>query len=324
SWTPSADMTMARYRIWVRALGAGGFAGAWSSPRDFSVAPSPTVISPITATFNRRPVFDWSDLAGATSYGILVRNAATNATVAELSGLTNSTWSPSADLPDGNYVWWAYGDSSVAGFRSSWSVRADFSIGGKTKFTGPISPAPSTTPLLQWQAVEGAVRYELWVNGDTEGAKLIDRKDLTTNSFQVISPFVTGRTYRMWVRAVSSDGRTTAWSDTYVLRLAQMDAEQDSDVSALPSDAVTLVVQAELNEAPAQQAEEHSAPRSTAEPQMIPIELTSSGSEDWIFRHDRGSATSEQPLEMADDGLLMELFEAAAESALWENVGAEA
>ncbi|MFN9718344.1 MAG: S8 family serine peptidase, partial [Planctomycetota bacterium] len=41
SWTPSADMTMARYRIWVRALGAGGFAGAWSSPRDFSVAPSP-------------------------------------------------------------------------------------------------------------------------------------------------------------------------------------------------------------------------------------------------------------------------------------------
>ena len=324
SWTPTADLTMARYRIWVRALGAGNFVGSWSTPRDFSVAPSPAVIGPVTPTFSRRPVFDWSDLVGATSYGILVRNAATNITVVELSGLATSSWTPSNDLLDGNYFWWVYGHSSVSGIRGSWSARAEFSIGGKTKFTGPLSPVSSTTPLLQWQAVGDAARYELWVNGDSEGGKFIYRTDLTTNSFQVVSPFGTGRTYRMWVRAVSSDGRTALWSDTYVLRVAQIDAEQASDASEPWFHSVTRVLQTNLHNDFRRQAKQYSGLRSKADPQVIPVEITSSNSDHGNYHPEPDSVAVELPMDMADESLLMKLFEAAAEVALWEHVVADA
>lgn len=223
SWSPDTDLPMARYRIWVRALGAGGFAGAWSAAKDFYVASSPNPVTPLLPTFSKRPSFDWTDVAGATSYGIYLQNTGTGAIVANVSGLPMSTWTPQVDLPDGHYAWWSIADSSTAGFRGSWSVRTEFYVGGRTTITAPGATVTSTTPLLQWLAVDGAVRYELWVNGDVEGAKLIHQTSLSTNSFQVTAPLASGRTYRMWVRAVSGSGQISAWSNVRVFTVAHAD-----------------------------------------------------------------------------------------------------
>ena len=326
-WKPIADLAMARYRIWVRALAAGGFAGAWSVAKDFLIAPSPTVISPTTPTFNSRPNFDWGDVAGATSYAILVRNAATNADVANISGLAASSWSPSFNLPHGDYVWWAIADSTSAGFRSSWTARTEFSVGGRTKFTGPASPALSTTPLLQWLAVDGAVRYELWVNGDTEGAKLIHKTDLSTSSFQVVAPFGSSRTYRMWVRAVSGDGRTAFWSDTYVLRVAQAD-EVDDDKAAEPTrwpvQSLAVLVKTELSEI--RPSDEYSSLLQHSPQNSLPSpdKLTASGSSHSGRQTELSMVASGRLAESNTQGLLSEFFEAAAEYALWEQTAVEA
>ena len=241
SWTPASDLPMARFRIWVRALGTGGFAGAWSSGRDFYVASAPLPQTPVQPTFNRRPVFDWTDIAGATSYGVYLQNTGTGSVIANISGLVASSWTPSADLPDGGYAWWAIADSSTAGIRGTWSPKTEFYVGGRTTITAPGSTASSTTPRLQWLAVDGAARYELWVNGDVEGAKLIYQTSLTANSFQVSVPFVSGRTYRMWVRAVSISGEAALWSATRVFTVAQteIDMRQESE-GELPLDVLRL------------------------------------------------------------------------------------
>ena len=144
---------------------------------------------------------------------------------------------------------------------------------------------------LQWQMVDGAVRFEIWVNGDTEGAKFIYRTDLTSNSFQVVSPLGAGRTYRMWVRAVSSDNRTTAWSDTYVLRVAQAETEEETDRSDGPSDFVTGLVQTDLFMVFGQQPEHSVAPRSIVEREKSPIEPTSSPAVLENQHHERDSVT---------------------------------
>lgn len=219
-WTPSEDLPMARYYLWVQAVGAGRFTGNWSLRRDFYIAPAPQVIAPVLSTFNRTPLFDFGDIRGATSYGVYLRSLVDGSTAANVSGLLSSDWTPPAALPAGRYVWWAIADSSVAGFRSAWSLRQEFYVGGQATLTGPTSPVASTRPLITWQAVTGTERYILQVNGNVEGAKLIYRTDLTNNSFQAEQPLVSGRVYRAWVQAVSTTGELGPWSNAWVFTVA--------------------------------------------------------------------------------------------------------
>ena len=228
-WRPSVDLDMGRYRLWVRAEGPSGFRGGWSVRTSFYTVPAPEVISPVQPTFNRTPTFDFGDVQGATSYQVFVRYLVDGSIVGNVAGLATSDWTPGTDLAPGRYAWWAIADSTVAGFRSAWTPRQEFYIGGLTSITSPVSPAPSTTPLIEWQAVTGVERYVLQVNGDVEGARFIYETNLTTNSFQVVTSFVSGRTYRAWVQAISTTGEAGPWSSMYVFEVASSDGDVDLD-----------------------------------------------------------------------------------------------
>ena len=214
SWSPDTDLPMSRYRVWVRAEAADGGTGNWSVRKSFYTAPAPQALSPVLPTFDRTPPFDWSDISGASSYGVFVRSLVDGSVAANVSGLEQSQWTPEEDLPDGRYAWWAIADSDVAGFRSSWSTRQEFYVGGQTSVTGPERPVSSTTPLITWLPVTGADRYVLQVNGTIEGSKLIYRDDLTSPSFAVQQPLVRGGSYRLWVRAISTTGELAPWSQS--------------------------------------------------------------------------------------------------------------
>ncbi len=223
SWTPAADLPMSRYRIWVRGVAADGYFGGWGVRRDFYVAAAPVPDSPAVPTFDRTPQFSWSEVAGADSYGIYVKSLANGAVIANLNGLATPEWTPPVNLADGNYAWWTNAESSVAGFRSAWSTRIEFHVGGQTSVYGPASPSASRIPYIDWVPVLGAARYELWVNGDSEGSRIIHETNLTNFWFKVQNPLQSGGTYRVWVRAVSGSGEVAIWSNQYVFTVSAVD-----------------------------------------------------------------------------------------------------
>lgn len=235
AWTPPADLPMSRFRVWVRGEGPDGFVGNWSVRQDFYTAPAPEILGPTVPTFDRTPRFDWRNVYGADTYGVYVKSLVDGTIVANLSGLPSSDWTPSSNLPDGSYVWWAIAESSIADYRGAWTDRTEFYVGGQTSVIGPESPTASG-PWIEWVPVLEAARYELWVNGDTEGPRIIHETGLTGTSYKVSSSLGSGQTYRVWVRAVSTAGETAIWSNVHVFTVAAREnqaAPVDQFVGAL-------------------------------------------------------------------------------------------
>jgi len=147
----------------------------------------------------------------------------TGVTVANVTGLTSPYWFPPR-LAEGAYEWWAFAESSATGIRGFWSRRTEFYVGGRTRITEPSKAVSGQSTEIKWLAVEWAERYELWVNGEREGAGFINVRDLQQASYVVNVPLRSNTTYRAWVRAVSFWGQVSVWSPTFEIVVAETDS----------------------------------------------------------------------------------------------------
>jgi hypothetical protein len=108
-YTPVTDLNANTKYYWrVRSYNAAGEYSAWSLVRTLrtAIAP-PTSLTPAegASTTNRRPAFDWADMAGASGYTIQVsRNAGFTSIVVNKTVVT-STYVPTVDLPIGTLYW---------------------------------------------------------------------------------------------------------------------------------------------------------------------------------------------------------------------------
>jgi hypothetical protein len=107
-YTLGTDLNANTKYYWrVRSYNAAGEYSAWSLVRTFrtAIAP-PTLLTPAdTATTNRKPMFDWAGMAGASGYTIQVsKNSAFTSIVVNKTVVT-STYTPTADLPIGTLYW---------------------------------------------------------------------------------------------------------------------------------------------------------------------------------------------------------------------------
>ncbi len=220
SWTPSEDMSLGEYHIWVRGQAADGYFANWSVRQHFYVTPIPGVISDFTSTFDRTPTFQWEEIPGATSYTFFMRNQIDGEIEANVTGLPTPEWTPDQPLADGPYVWWGLADSSYSNIRSNWTRRNDFYVGGRTRVVGTAATAEYDKRVIHWVAVEGASHYELWVS--TGGTTLIaDQRQLTETQYQIPEALQKQTRYDVWVRAVSGDGEKGYWSWHYSFTLAE-------------------------------------------------------------------------------------------------------
>jgi hypothetical protein len=71
-------------------------------------------------TTNRRPAFDWSDVAGATSYTIQISTNSLFTTFTVNTGTSGSTFTPTADLPLNKVLDWRVRANGTNG-PSGWS-----------------------------------------------------------------------------------------------------------------------------------------------------------------------------------------------------------
>lgn len=159
------------YSWYVRAWGAAGGLGDWSSQGAFTVqsnAPGATsLVYPIdnAALSDARPTFEWNSVANAQWYWLYISHD--SGTHFEYWTQATTFTSP-LDLPNGGYSWWicTWGNGEFG----QWSGEGAFSVqaGGGSGSVDLLSPQNGATvssnpPTLEWSSVAGAEWYWLAV-----------------------------------------------------------------------------------------------------------------------------------------------------------------
>ncbi|MFO0864199.1 MAG: hypothetical protein U0744_06010 [Gemmataceae bacterium] len=210
TFTPPNPLATGTYQVWVRAIDATGASTAWSVASFFSVG-VPTITGPIGTATSATPTITWTN-TGAVRYDLWVDNLTTGASqVIRQTTLATNSFTVLAALPSGNYRAWVRGFDAL-NVATPWSQASDFRIGIPT-VTAPIGTIYSTLPTINWDAVAGAVRYDLWVDNLTTGASQVIRQtNVATNSYTAVVPLAAGSTYRVWVRSFDALNVASAWS----------------------------------------------------------------------------------------------------------------
>jgi hypothetical protein len=203
-----------------------------------------------------RPTLAWSAVPGAISYDIWIDNVSTGQKQYVRQTTSKLQWTPDFDMPLASYQVWVRA-LAAGGFAAGWSLRTDFFVAAAPRVLGPTLPTFDDSPVFTWDSVAGAdkygvfvrststvvtvanvtgltspiwfpprlaERYELWVNGEREGAGFINVRDLQQASYVVNVPLRSNTTYRAWVRAVSFWGQVSVWSPTFEIVVAETDS----------------------------------------------------------------------------------------------------
>ena len=206
SVTPDVDLAFGRNLIWVLPIG-GEFVGLWSEAEGYSVAPQ--LLSPETSTLSARPEFTWAEMPGVDSVQIYIQKG--SSVVVNESEITGTSYTPATDLEAGNYNWWVR-PSAANGNVGAWSARGTFNVGGQTTILGPASTIANGLATVDWEPVDEAAWYEIYLLNDDTG--IVHRQSgLSTTSFDT-APLEDGD-YRAWVRSYHSNGSPALWSQTH-------------------------------------------------------------------------------------------------------------
>ncbi|GAB5442847.1 MAG: hypothetical protein Fues2KO_31960 [Fuerstiella sp.] len=206
-FTLTEDLQFGRHEIWVAAIGPGGYQSSWSAPERYYIGPQ--LLNPEVTTFSLRPQFRWTTLPGIDRFQLYVHHRSTVAI--DESDLSGTSFTPSADLAAGDHRWWIR-PLHANGRSGAWSRLGTVNTAGMANITSPDSVNRFGTAEIQWQPVEGAGSYEVYLfNLDGDG--LIQRvRDITSTSFQSV-PLQDGN-YKVWVRAFADNG-FARWSRGY-------------------------------------------------------------------------------------------------------------
>ncbi|HXH42100.1 MAG TPA: hypothetical protein VNN08_25980 [Thermoanaerobaculia bacterium] len=129
-----------------------------------------TLIAPASgATGLTSPVtFQWTAVAGASSYKLFIAEAADASDAGDLAGTTTAT-SLTTLVPDGTLAWWVVttfaGCPDVMSAKSTFTSGSQASCGATATLTSPADGATVSSPVtLSWSAVTGASGYRLWIS----------------------------------------------------------------------------------------------------------------------------------------------------------------
>ncbi len=197
------------YRFWVRGFDADGVATSWSTSQAFDISSTTEIVSPSGNVSGNNPIITWNPVAGATHYDVWFANS--SGQFAREKNATGTSHAFSQAFADGGYRVWVM----PIGMHGSgtWSQVSRFTVGGLS--TPALTTLPVTTsdrtPTISWNAVTGADRYELWVNHEGVTNKVIYETALNGTSFTPLTSLAAGN-YRIWVKAIASNGTESGWS----------------------------------------------------------------------------------------------------------------
>ena len=179
-----------------------------------------------------RPTFDWNDFAGAIGYNIQIsKNVGFTQLVSStnLTGATNSTYTPTIALTVNTNMWWRVRAKLTATTYSGWSEVRSFTTANPPPAPALTAPAANAlittaTVLLNWNDVTMPVgtvfqKYEVQIATDAAFTIGVSLADAPISEFT--TPALTPNTKYYWrVRAYNSLGQYSNWSVARYFRAA--------------------------------------------------------------------------------------------------------
>ena len=126
-YTPSVDLGVGNYLVWVRAVNEIG-KSSWSRPSTF-VSKTAVSVTPTPDGMSRQPELKWQPLAGAAKYEVWLSDIRTTS-VALLQTTTKKTatsFTPPTNLQAGTYRLWVRG-VAADGMKGQWSAFEEFAV----------------------------------------------------------------------------------------------------------------------------------------------------------------------------------------------------
>jgi hypothetical protein len=211
----------------------------WSTVHSFrTVIVPPTLTEPAdtAALDNRRPLFDWDDVAGASSYVLVISKKANLSNPIKNVTVLASKYLP-PDLPAKTLLYWRVMAKGPNG-PSAWSNTQSFTTGNPASTPALVAPAANAlvtdyTPLLDWStstvpAGTTFKHYELQVadNAGFNSPIVITTTDSSLGESKATTPTLNDNTKYYWrVRAVNTVvgvDNFSGWSKVRTFRAAML------------------------------------------------------------------------------------------------------
>jgi hypothetical protein len=211
SYTPTVNLGIGKYRMWVRSRFADGTISGWSTRRDFQINTAPVIDTMAATITTPKPLISWKTVPGAVKYDLQINNATTGQTAVFVKkGILTTNSQVTSGLGIGDYKVYVRG-VDAAGTVGKWSSARLVKVLSPVLLDSPGTPSFNAQPTLTWNALPGAARYELFLRNKANNVTVANPKDLTGTSWTPDSPLpITD--YRWWVRAYAGTTLVTAWS----------------------------------------------------------------------------------------------------------------
>ncbi|MDG1894856.1 MAG: GEVED domain-containing protein [Fuerstiella sp.] len=146
--------------------------------------PAPTITTVHnTATADGQFQLTWTAVTGADGYEVWYTNTATGQASFVQETVTTNSFTPSSPLPIARYNIWVRVKQNN-GATSPWSVPITVQVNTPVTLNSLAFQQTTLRPTISWAAVNGAARYEIWVNNITASViQAIRDTNVTSTSF---------------------------------------------------------------------------------------------------------------------------------------------
>lgn len=206
SLTMPVDLPLGNYYVQVRGTTAAGLTSRWSTLQILRSRPLTVVEgagrTETSGTFTIR----WAAVPGAAAYDIVVDRltSQTSGFLRNTAVTTNSL--TVSDFPIGQYQI-RVRPKSAGGQIAGWSTAATITVNIRPTGLNVTADAFGTLTTLNWNAVAGAVRYDVHLDDRISGATKIFRDANVVGTSLTLPTLATG-SYAAYVRAVDAANRT--------------------------------------------------------------------------------------------------------------------
>ena len=219
SHTPSQSLTnLQTYRWRVRAVDLDDQFGPWSGAKTVKIEWG-TLENPVPSdgqsTADTTPEFKWDTVDGALKYQMQVANTKEAISTAVIIETVSPSHTPQLPLTNLQTHYWRAQAVDAAGHFGPWSESRAIHVNwGSIANPDPADgqSVATTTPQFKWDAVDGALKYQMQaapISDDLDRASITD----TTGPSHTPSQSLTNlQTYRWRARAVDADGQHGQWT----------------------------------------------------------------------------------------------------------------